>query len=189
MDRLSPEDAADLMARIVAQDQSAMAELYDQYATLVYGMALRVLQNATLAEEATQDTFMKIWRQAARWNPERGALSSYLLTIARYTAVDRLRKEQRASPWTAVGLDERLHLTGESGVAENLRVFDKALLRELLAQLPREQAEAIELAYFGGLSHTEIADRTSTPLGTVKSRLRDGMRQLRGMWRQERDLE
>lgn len=189
MDRLTPEEASALMARIVAQDQTALAELYDLFSGPVYGMAMRVLQNTTLAEEATQDTFMKIWRHAERWNPERGTLSTYLLTIARYTAVDRLRKEQRASPWTAVGLDDLLNLIGESGAATEARFFDSELLRELLHQLPEEQIEAIELAYYKGLSHNEVAEHTQQPLGTIKSRIRDGIRKLRGMWLQERNLE
>ena len=178
-------DDVAVMQRIHAQDQTALSELYDQYAGLVYGMAMRVLQNRTLAEEASQDTFMKIWKQAGNWNPEKGKLVSWLLTLARYTAIDRLRKETRQSPWTAIGFDDLVNLIGKSGVVNQSIWYDAQVLKDLMAQLPEEQIEAIELAFFKGMSHSEIARHLNMPLGTIKSRIRIGLQTLKGLWIQE----
>ncbi|MCA9913697.1 MAG: sigma-70 family RNA polymerase sigma factor [Anaerolineae bacterium] len=177
----TPADEIELMKRITAHDQTALAELYDQFSARVYGMAYRVLQNQTLAEEATQDTFIKVWQNPHRWDPERGTIASWLLTIARYTAIDRLRKEKRQSPWTAINYEEILDLSGDSGVI-NQAWYDSKALAELIHELSDEQVEAIELAYFSGMSHTEIAEHLHQPLGTIKSRIRDGIRKLRGLW-------
>lgn len=173
------------MRRITERDQSALAEFYDQYGALVYGMTLRVLQDNTLAEEAAQDTFLKVWNQAERWDASRGKVVSWLLTIARFTAIDRLQKEKRQAPPSSVDIDE-MHGLGEAdALLGSMAALDAEALRELLRQLPAEQVQAIELAYFQGLSHSEIATATGQPLGTVKSRIRDGMRALRGMWLRE----
>ncbi len=173
------------MRRISERDQSALAEFYDQYGALVYGMTLRVLQDNTLAEEAAQDTFLKVWHQAERWDASRGKVVSWLLTIARFTAIDRLQKEKRQAPPSSVDIDE-MHGLGETdALLGGVAALDAEALRELLRQLPPEQVQAIELAYFQGLSHSEIATATGQPLGTVKSRIRDGMRALRGMWLRE----
>lgn len=177
-------DETIVIQRIVARDQTAFAELYDAFAGSVYGVSLRVLRNATLAEEATQDTFMKVWDQADRWNPERGSFRTWVLTIARYTAVDRLRKEQRQSPPTAVSVDEMLELIGRSGVVDQTRWENRDLLKQLVRQLPPEQITALELAFFQGMSHTEIAEHLDQPLGTVKSRIRQGLITLKGLWLQ-----
>jgi RNA polymerase sigma-70 factor, ECF subfamily len=179
----TPPDELLMMQRVVARDQQALTELYDRFAALIYGMALRVLQDPALAEEATQDTFMKVWRQAEEWNPERGKLVSWLLTIARFTAIDRLRKDKRQSP-ASVEMDELLHLASGEGIPEQTALFDDALIQRLLHQLPSEQVEAIECAFFRGMSHTEIAAHLKQPLGTVKSRIRDGLHTLRGLWLQ-----
>ena len=176
-----------LIQRIVDCDNSALAELYDKFGAHVYGMTLHILQNQVLAEEATQDTFMKVWKQSAQWNPERGSLKTWLLTIARYTAIDRLRKEKRQSPWTAIGLDDMLNLIGQPNVVDENSWYDINHVKKLLEQLSDDQREAINLAFFRGMSHSEIAEVLKTPLGTIKSRIRDGLQTLKGLLSYERE--
>jgi len=181
------ETAADeiLMRRIEKQDNKAFAELYDRFGARVYGMTYYILQNQTLAEEATQDTFMKVWTKATKWDPKRGALITWLLTIARYTAIDRLRIEKRETPNIAIGLDEMLHLIGQTNVIDENIWYDKKVVENLLKELTPEQRESIELAFFQGLTHSEIAEKLDLPLGTVKSRIRDGLQMLKGLWLHE----
>lgn len=180
MPDLLPDDAS-LMQRLVAQDQTALSELYERYGRLVYSFSLRVLQNATLAEEATQDTFLKVWNNPSSWNPELGKLVSWLLTITRYTAIDRMRRERRVAPGTTFSLDDMKYEPGDS--AEEPDWSDGEVLRSLLQQLPPEQRELLELAYFQGMTHTELAEALQLPLGTVKTRLRIGLQRLKGFWR------
>ncbi len=172
------------MRRIVAREQTALAELYDLVSPMVYGMAMRVVNNTTLAEEVTQDTFMKVWRQAERWDPERGKLITWILTIARYTAIDGLQREQRVVPGQMLNLEDMLSLVGRPGVVDQNYWFDNQLLQSLIVQLPREQLECIELSFYKGLSHQEIAEHLAQPLGTIKSRIRQGLLTLRRLWQQ-----
>jgi RNA polymerase sigma-70 factor (ECF subfamily) len=182
---VAPErlDPRALMARIEAGDQAALAELYAHFARPVYSLAYRVLQNHTLAEEATQDTFMKVWRQSARWDSARGALASWILTIARYTAIDRLRQENRQAAPNSLSLD-----TADAPPLADPQAAstpgDGALLRAMLAQIPPEQAQVIELGFFGGLTHQELAERLNQPLGTIKTRVRLGLQKLRALWQE-----
>ena len=180
-----PSDDEALMRRIIARDNTAIAELYDRYGARIYGMAYHILQNQTLAEEATQDTFMKVWKKSAQWDSERGRLETWLMTIARYTAIDRLRLEKRESPWTAIGLDDMLNLIGQPNVIDEKIWYDADHIRDLLNQLKQEQREAINMAFFGGMSHSEIASKLKLPLGTVKSRIRSGLQVLKGLWTHE----
>jgi RNA polymerase sigma-70 factor (ECF subfamily) len=182
MPDLLQEDAS-LMRRLVAQDQTALSELYERYGRLVYSFSLRVLQNSTLAEEATQDTFLKVWNQPQSWNPELGKLVSWLLTITRYTAIDRLRREKRVAPATTFSLDDRVFDMGERTEDTEPDWMDGELLRSLMQRLPPEQRELLELAYFQGMTHTELAEALQLPLGTVKTRLRIGLQRLKGFWR------
>jgi len=176
----SPSDDADLVRRLIARDQSALSELYQRFGTLVYSIALRVVQNSTLAEEVTQDTFLKVWHQPTSWDASRGKFVSWLLTITRNTAIDRLRMEQRRPLRTAVDLDD-LPL-GKPGLIDDPAWQDGRVLRSLLERLPPEQVQVIELAFFEGLSHSELAERLGLPLGTVKTRLRLGLHKLKVMW-------
>lgn len=172
------------MRRIVAQDQDALLMLYDRFGSQVYGLSLRVLRDRQLAEEATQDTFLKVWTKSVQWNPEKGQVGSWLLTIARYAAIDRLRREQRHSASGVTFLEALPDRTPSVlGVGERPWV-DGQLLRQLLAELPAEQAQVIELAFFQGMTHSELADHLGWPLGTVKTRLRSGLQKLRMLWNQ-----
>src|SRR5215207_2243320 len=123
-------DEAKLVNRLIDQDQSALSELYQQFGGLVYSIALRVVQNPTLAEEVTQDAFLKVWHQPSSWDPQRGKFVSWLLTITRYTAIDMLRKEQRRPLQDAVELDD-LRI-GRRGVMDDLAWQDGRILRSLI---------------------------------------------------------
>jgi RNA polymerase sigma-70 factor (ECF subfamily) len=178
-----PDDAI-LLQRAASGDSDALLALHKRYANLVYSMAWRVLQDVGLAEEVTQDVFMKLWQHSHRYDPERGRFSSWLLSVTRFAAIDRLRHEGRRpqAAELADGSDaqeaslERLlatdHVSWERG--QHLRL--------LLEQLPPEQRQVVELAYFGGLTHSELAAHLGLPLGTVKGRLRLGLERLRGLW-------
>jgi RNA polymerase sigma-70 factor (ECF subfamily) len=176
----SPVDEVELMRKIAAHNQQAFHEFYQQYGKAVYSLAYRVLQNSTLAEEATQDTFLKVWRQAAQWDPDKGKLKNWLLTIAQFTAIDRLRQERR-QPHLYPDPIEDAEETHVMGGAET-QWQEGAALRLLIERLPGEQARLIELAFFQGMSHNDIADTTQIPLGTVKTRLRSGLQKLRELW-------
>lgn len=165
----------ELLRRIEQQDQQALAQLYDRYSKPVYSLSYRVLQNTVLAEEATQDTFLKVWRQAARWDARKGAFLSWLLTVARYTAIDHLRHERKQ--WIAQG-----ELHDEQAAEDDLPFRDGQLLRELMRQLPPEQAQCIEMAFFEGFTHSQLAQQLNLPLGTVKARIRMGLQKLKTHW-------
>ena len=174
------EGWAALIARTAACDAEALAALYDGTAHLVHGLALRIVGDVGAAEEVTADVYLQVWRQAARYDPARGAPLAWLLTLARSRAIDRRRsavggvvaREQLA---TAVEIASGAPGPEEvSAVAERRRT-----VRGALARLVPEQRQALELAYFGGLSHGEIAAALDEPLGTVKTRIRLGMIRLR----------
>lgn len=184
MTQQSPHEEVVLMQRIAARDQTALAEFYDRFGGLIYGMTLRVLRNQILAEEAMQDTLMKVWNLATRWDPDRSKLVSWLLTLSRYTAIDRLRKEQRQSPWTAIALEDLLNLISQTRGVEQSWWDDRNQIKQLIQRLPPEQVEAIDLAFFRGMTHTEIAEYLEQPLGTIKSRIRHGLMMLKELWLQ-----
>ena len=178
-----PDDSV-LLQRTAAGNSDALVALHKRYANLVYSMAWRVLQDVGLAEEVTQDVFMKLWQHAERYDPGRGRFSSWLLSVTRFAAIDRLRQEGRrplAAELPDGAPDEQTSL-------ERLLTTDHASwergqhLRLLLGQLPADQREVVELAYFGGLTHSELAEQLGLPLGTVKGRLRLGLERLRGLW-------
>ncbi len=154
--------------------------LYEAYGQAVYSLAYRILRNSTVAEEITQDTFLKVWQQTNAWDPEKGKLKSWLLKIAQYSAIDRLRKERRQPALHPESIEETYEalLTSQHGLPWQ----DGSALQSVVAQLPPEQAALIDLAFFQGLSHSEIASATHLPLGTVKTRLRSGLHRLRELW-------
>lgn len=182
--RLATPDGHDgwgaLIERTARGDASALAALYDGTAPLVMGLALRILGDHATAEEVVGDVYLQVWHQAARWDAERGAPITWLLTLARSRAIDRLRvgAAQRAQ---RVPLAEALDVpaAGPGPDAAAAAAKQRAVVQDALAGLGTEQREVIELAYFGGLSHGEIAVRTGIPLGTVKTRIRLGMANLR----------
>ncbi|MDQ3250345.1 MAG: sigma-70 family RNA polymerase sigma factor [Chloroflexota bacterium] len=182
-----PPDDLNLIQRIGQQDERALLELYQGYGSLVYSLALRVLQNSGLAEEVTQDVFLKIWQQPQRWDPSLGYFSSWLLAITRNAAIDRLRKEQRHSRPSFDLFEEALATGGQ--MADDPRWYDGQVLARLLAQLPGEQRQLIELAFYQGYTHSELAHNLKLPLGTVKTRLRTALQKLRLLWEADHPLQ
>jgi RNA polymerase sigma-70 factor (ECF subfamily) len=168
------------LARMARGEGDAVAELYDRHARPIYSLALRILGDATEAEDIVQEVFSQAWKQAARYNASRGAVGAWLLTLTRSRAIDRLRAK-RARPGDVS--DERV--AGElvdAGPPADLLVLSSeqvARVRAALDELPLLQRAAIELAYYEGLTHAEIADRLEQPLGTVKTRIRLAMLKLR----------
>jgi RNA polymerase sigma-70 factor (ECF subfamily) len=166
----------DLMARIRQRDTSALAELYDLYASRIYSLAVAVLGDGMGAQEVTQDVFMKVWQSPNLYYREDGRFVGWLLTITRRLAIDRLRHEQRRSGKSiSIDLDDFPELR-DTAPDEEARWRE---LRHMMDELPVEQREVILLAYYRGLSQSEIAEHLGLPLGTVKTRLRLGMDKLR----------
>lgn len=169
------------LVRAADGDERAFAEVYDATAPRVFGLVLRILVDRAQAEEVAQEVYLEAWRQAKRFDPDRGAAISWLLQIAHARAVDRVRSSQSQRD-----RDSRIGVRDAPVpvdlVAEQAEVsLEAARARRALRELSDPQREAIELAYFDGLTQTEIAERVGAPLGTVKTRLRDGMVRLRGI--------
>jgi RNA polymerase sigma-70 factor (ECF subfamily) len=171
-----------VMQQIGAQDQHAFQLLYREYGAAVYSLAYRILQNGVLAEEVTQDTFLKVWQQKAQWDPAKGKLKSWLLTISHFTAVDRIRQEKRQPTLLPDAIDDLED--GAHGLHGENHWQEGTLLRLLVSHLPDQEAALIELAFFQGMTHADIAAVTRLPLGTVKTRLRSGLQRLRELWLQ-----
>jgi RNA polymerase sigma-70 factor (ECF subfamily) len=175
--RLEDEAAMD---RIVRGDGGGLAELYDRHVRPVYSLALRILQDQADAEDVVQEVFSQAWRQAARYDATRGNVVAWLLTLARSRAIDRLRA-RRARPDQATG-DVRAFDVVDQAATVDLRLLSAeqaARVRVALDELPLMQRMPIELAFYEGLTHTEIAERLEQPLGTVKTRIRLAMTKLR----------
>jgi RNA polymerase sigma-70 factor (ECF subfamily) len=171
---LSDEAVVALLAR---SDETALAELYDRFGGVAWGLAARVLRDDALAEDAVQDAFLAAWRTASRFLPERGSARTWLLTLVHRRAVDVVRREQlrRGEPLEAAG-----DPAGDGGADESaLLRLERERVQRALARLPDREREAIELAYFGGFSQSELAERLGQPLGTIKSRMFTGLARLR----------
>jgi len=150
-----------------------MAQLYDRYSSIVYSVALRILGDTGAAEDILQDIFMQLWRRPDSFDASRGSLPGWLAVIARNRAIDSLRKRRPETDIADVVLSVGPDLAG----AEWSRALEK--IRGAIGSMPRPQRSALEMAYFEGLSHTEIAERTGEPLGTIKTRIRAGLLALR----------
>ncbi len=172
----------ELLAGVRRRDQQALMALYRRYGALVYSLALRVVHIPAAAEEVTQDIFLKVWQQPERWDPAGGQFSSWLLTITRNAAIDRLRKEQRHAAVQADASDEVWATAGQPSITDDPRWYDGQELARLVRGLPPEQRQLIELAFYAGMTHSELAERLGLPLGTIKTRLRTGLLRLRALW-------
>jgi RNA polymerase sigma-70 factor, ECF subfamily len=168
-------DAA-LIARIVQRDESALAALYDRYSGMLSSVLTRILRDSQAAEEILQDIFFQLWRNAAQFDSSRGSLPGWLLVIARNRAISKLRRHNPASGEELLENTVVLPATLESKIAQQQLI---GKVKVALESLPKEQHAAIELAYFEGLTHSEIAERTGDPLGTVKTRLRSAVETLK----------
>jgi RNA polymerase sigma-70 factor (ECF subfamily) len=177
---MNPDDHQ-LVMRVTKGDERAFLTLYDRYASRVYALTLRVLGDAMLAEEATQDTFLKLWSRARQFNPHKGSLIPWLLTIAHRTALDRLRVESRRPPASNSEEPDQTWST----IPDETTLNSEARWRSLhfaVQSLSKEQRQVIDLAYYKGMSQSEIAEVLGWPLGTVKSRIRAAVQALRQHW-------
>ena len=168
------------LARMAQGDHDGLAELYDRHARAIYSLALRILQDRAEAEDVVQDVFAQVWTQAARYDTSRGAVAAWMLMMARSRAIDRLRS-RRARPDNTADTRATLNMP-DAGVPQDLQLLsaeEVARLRRALAELPLLQRVALELAYYEGLTHAEIAERLEEPLGTVKTRIRQAVIRLR----------
>jgi len=177
----SPVDEADraVLVRISGGELAALEELYDRYKTMAYSIAYRITNDATLAEDVVQDAFLGAWRNAARYVEARGSVKTWLLSIVHHRAIDAIRRRRPTSelPEIDAGLPEALTLPDVW--AQVSASLDSEAVRGALVALSDVQREALELAYFGGFTQQEIAERTGTPLGTVKGRMRLGLLAMR----------
>jgi RNA polymerase sigma-70 factor (ECF subfamily) len=168
------------VVRMAAGDQAALAEFYDRHGRAVYSLAFRILRDQRDAEEVVQDVFAQAWRESARYNTRRGSVMAWLMTLTRSRAVDRLRG-RRSRPENALAADPRAEITDAAALADEQLAWSVRAdrVRAALDALPVLQRVAIELAFYEGLTHAEIAARLEEPLGTVKTRIRQGLLKLR----------
>jgi RNA polymerase sigma factor (sigma-70 family) len=165
-----------LLQRLVHADEDALAALYDRFGRVAYGLAVRVLRDPTLAQDAVQDAFLAAWRTAAAFDPERGKASTWILTLVHRRAVDLVRREdrRRAEPLEAAPTP-----SGDATDEAAEMLEQRRRVQEALAKLPATERQALELAYYGGLTQSELAERLGVPLGTVKSRMFTALNRLR----------
>ena len=175
----SPSDD-DLISRIRQRDTEALTELYDRYSTPVYSLAYAVTQNATLASETTQDTFMKMWNHIDQYTDQNNHFQSWLLVITRRCGIDLLRRDIRRYGQLLVSDVEFNFEQLEDDLAQQESRWQE--LKEIMSGLPAEQQEVIELSFYHGLSQTDIAAYLNVPLGTIKTRAALGMRKLRQIY-------
>ena len=177
----SPADEADRtsLVRLADGELDALEDLYDRYKTMAYSIAYRITNDATLAEDVVQEAFLGAWRNAARYVEGRGSVKTWLMAIVHHRAIDAVRRRRPTTELPDVELPPPAAFTTPDVWAEVAAGLDATTVRDALAALSEVQREAIELAYFAGLTQQEIADRTATPLGTVKSRMRLGLLAMR----------
>ena len=178
MPQTAPADDAALLAQLQSGDQRAMASLYDRYSRLVYSVALRVLREPATAEDVLQEVFMQLWRTPDSFIAARGNLGSWLAVVARNRSIDALRRKRSGTLIDGLPLVAPGNVSDE---AERTTLMERA--RVTIQQLPREQRRTLEMAFFDGLTHSEIAEMTGDPLGTVKTRIRTALLSLRKAFR------
>jgi len=168
-----------VLVRLANGELAALEELYDRYKTMAYSIAFRITNDATLAEDVVQDAFLGAWRNAARYVEGKGSVKTWLLSIVHHRAIDAVRRRRPTTDLPEADLPAPPQLQLPDVWAEVAASLDADTVKGALATLSDVQREAIELAYFGGLTQQEIAERTETPLGTVKSRMRLGLLAMR----------
>ena len=177
-DRSDPADLG-LLERMRGGDEGALATFYDRWSDRVYSLALHLLREARDAEDIVEETFWQAWRSASRYDATRGTVGTWLLTICRSRALDRIRARRRRPEDAPLDDAASFESTEPDPGAAMINNETGRMIRAALADLPLEQRQAVELAYFRGLSQTEIAEKTGQPLGTVKTRVRLAMAKLR----------
>jgi RNA polymerase sigma-70 factor (ECF subfamily) len=169
----------DLLRRSARGDEQAFAELYDATSARVYGLALRVVRDPAQAQEVTQEAYLETWRTASRFDPAKGSAMSWLMTIAHRKGVDRVRSAEASSRRDTAYHDTNATVDHDSTADAAEASFEARRVRNALSGLTVVQREAITLAYFGGYTHTEVATMLDLPVGTAKTRIRDGLIRLR----------
>ena len=167
-----------LLEAVARDDEAALGELYDRFGRIAYGLAHRILRDASLAEDAVQEAFLQIWRGAGSYRPERAKASTWLLTFVHRRAVDLVRREERRRAEPVEALPDPPGPGADELAVQGSR---RQVVRDALQALTAEQRQAIELAYYGGLTQSELADRLGQPLGTIKSRMFTGLQRLRSL--------
>jgi RNA polymerase sigma factor (sigma-70 family) len=168
-----------LLSLVAGSDDQALAELYDRFGRVAYGLALRILRDETLAQDAVQEAFLAVWRSADRFLAERARASTWILTLVHRRAVDLVRREDRRR---AEPLERAPEPAAPSSAEDDAALgFERRIVQEALLRLPPEQREALELGYYGGLTQSELAERLGQPLGTIKSRMFAGLARLRDL--------
>ncbi|HEX7835410.1 MAG TPA: sigma-70 family RNA polymerase sigma factor [Pseudolysinimonas sp.] len=169
----------DLLGRVAQGDREAFAELYDRTASRVFGLVKRLLRDHSQSEEVTQEIFLEIWQTASRYDADKGGAMAWMLTMTHRRAVDRVRASQSSRDRdTRIGI--RDFAPEFDSVAENVEIqIESERVKEAMKRLTELQRQAVSLAYFGGYSHSEVSQMLKVPIGTVKTRLRDGMIRLR----------
>jgi RNA polymerase sigma-70 factor (ECF subfamily) len=170
----STRDDAALLALVQSGDESAMASLFDRYSKVVYSVAVRVLRDPSSAEDVLQEVFMQIWRNPDSFVATRGSLGGWLAVVSRNRSIDALRRKRPTEQVDDMALASNYNLANE---AERNSLMEKA--RSVIVLLPTEQRKTLEMAFFDGLTHSEIAEITGDPLGTVKTRIRSALNSLR----------
>jgi RNA polymerase sigma-70 factor, ECF subfamily len=179
---LQPERAQDtdvaLLKAIAAKDEAALAQLYDRYRVILFGLLMRILNNREEAEDVLQELFLQVWRKAEDFDEARGRPFTWLVTLGRSRGIDRLRSLSSRERVAEAGAREKPEEISDAA-SDAFRSEQRGLVNEALAQLPDEQKRPLMLAYFDGLTQSEIATRLGAPLGTVKTRMRSGLIKLR----------
>jgi RNA polymerase sigma-70 factor, ECF subfamily len=171
--------AEELLLAAARGDQAAFSALYDRMAGLVFGIVRRVLRDPSQSEEVAQEVFVEVWRTATRFDPDRGSAQTWVLTMAHRRAIDRVRSEQASRDRTErIGIRDRVRAFDEVAEEVELRA-EHDQVRDALSTLTELQREAVELAYYGGHTYREVAELLDAPLGTIKTRMRDGLIRLR----------
>jgi RNA polymerase sigma-70 factor (ECF subfamily) len=179
LDDLAPVSLNDLLGQVAEGNQAAFSQLYDQTASRVLGLVRRLLKDSAQSEEVTQEIFLEVWQNAKRYDPAKGSATTWILTMSHRRAVDRIRSSQSTRDRdTKIGLRDME--TEYDSVSESVEIrVEHERVGQALLRLTELQRQAVTLAYYGGYSHSEVAEMLKVPIGTVKTRLRDGMIRLR----------
>ncbi len=190
MREISPAEKqfdAELIARIAQGEEAAFAQLYDRFSAPLYSLVRQITNDDTEAQDALSEGFMQIWRRAATYDATRSSAFSWAIMLVRNKTIDRLRARQRVTKVRDRAAAERApdeDIDAQSMLAPHLRERVR-LVRDMVNTLPEDQRVPLEMSFFGGLTHEEIAESLETPLGTIKARIRRAMQRMRGIWKEE----